>query len=227
MPGNLKSKRFLIPTIIGTGVAAYALFLRKRMLNWGATVTEVCRSLPGDDLVPAPNYQTTHAALIHTTPQDIWPWIIQLGYRRGGFYSYDWLERQAGLTGLHSADRVMPDWQEIHSGDTISISPVTPMEVSILAPERALVLHIIMNPFTAQVVDRDRQPDSPYMDWSWAFLLEPVNPTTTRFLIRVRADFQPQPMGRILSWLLIEPVHFIMESKMMRGIQIRAEANRS
>jgi hypothetical protein len=227
MRGMFKNKFFSCAIALFAGMAAYTLFLRKRLLQWGATREEVRRPFPGDSLVSDPNYQSTRAILIHAAPEDVWPWIVQIGYQRGGFYSYDWLERKAGLKGLHSTDQVVPAWQEIQPGDSVSISPVTPLEVAELEPGRALVLHAVMSPFTARIVDRTLQPEAAYMDWSWAFVLEPAGPAVTRLLVRVRANIQPQPLGRMLSWLAIEPIHTLMERKMLQGIRARAEANRS
>jgi hypothetical protein len=227
MPAKLKNKRFRVGFLLLSGGAAYALFLRKRLLQWGATSEEARRILPGDNLVGDPNYQSTRAITIEAAPNEVWPWIVQIGYQRGGFYSYDWLERNAGLKGLQSANQIVPAWQGIQPGDSVSISPVTPLEVAVLEPERAFVLHAVMNPFTARIVDRTLRPGTAYMDWSWAFVLEPAGPAATRLLARVRANFQPQPLGKVFYWLGIEPAHFVMENKMLQGIRARAEANRS
>ena len=227
MPVKRKTTRLSILAVLALGIAAYSLFLRKRLLRWGATGEETRRSLPGDSLIKNPNYQSTRAVIIFSAPKDVWPWIAQIGYQRGGFYSFDWLERKAGLIGLHSADQVVPAWQNIQPGDTVSISPITPLKIATIEPERALVLHTVMNPFTAQVIDRAVQPGTPYIDWSWAFILEPIGTTATRLLIRVRANLQPETLGRLLSWLVLEPIHFLMERKMLQGIRARAEAHRS
>jgi hypothetical protein len=227
MSAKSKNKRLPMGLILLSGAAAYALFVRQRLLQWGATNEEALQPLPGDDLVASPNYQSTRAITIKTAPSEVWPWIIQIGYQRGGFYSYDWLERKAGLKDLQSTDRIMPAWQGIQPGDTVSISPITPLDVAVLEPGQAFVLHAVMSPFTGQIVDQTLQPVSASMDWSWAFILEPAEPGTTRLLARVRANFQPQPLGKIFYWLALEPVHFLMENKMLQGIRERAEANRS
>jgi hypothetical protein len=227
MSAKSKNTRLTIGLVLLSGAAAYALFVRQRLLQWGATNEEALQPLPGDDLVAIPNYQSTRAITINAPPSEVWPWIIQIGYQRGGFYSYDWLERKAGLKNLQSTDQIMPTWQGIQPGDTVSISPITPLDVAVLEPGQAFVLHAVMSPFTGQIVNRTLQSDSASMDWSWAFVLEPAGPGTTRLLARVRADFQPQPLGKIFNWLALEPVHFLMENKMLLGIRERAEANRS
>jgi hypothetical protein len=224
MTSNAKALRFPFAIAFLFGTAAYAFFFRKLMLKWGATDEEAARPLPGDSLVSKPNYQSTHAVTVLSASKKVWPWIVQIGYQRGGFYSYDWLERQAGLVGLHSADEIVPAWQELHPGDTVLLSPVTPMKAAVLEPERAFVLHTVMNPFTAQVADSPLQPETPYIDWSWAFILEPLSTDRTRLLVRVRAKIHPHLLGKALSWLVLEPVHFLMELKMLEGLRTRAEA---
>ncbi len=205
------------------GLAVYILLGRRRLLGWGATEEETRQPLPGDSLVPEPNYQSTRAILIRAVPKNVWPWIAQIGYQRGGFYSYDWLERRGGLVGLESADKIVAAWQTVQPGDTVMISPVTPMEAAVVEPEKALVLHIRMGLFTGRAIDQSDRSGAPWIDWSWAFVLEPAGPGATRLLARVRADLQPQPLGKLVAWLALEPVHFIMERKMLQGIRARAE----
>lgn len=200
------------------GAAAYAFLLRPTLLTWGASANEISAALPGDEVLRHPNLQTTRAITIPTSPEKAWQWLIQLGYGRGGFYSYDSLERLAGLKNLHSAEEIHPDWQNIHTGDTISISPVSPMQVIRAEPNQALVLHMLMNPFTAQVTSRSTPP---FFDWTWAFILKPVNETSTRLIIRTRAEYQPAALSLLIP-VLLEPVHFMMEQKMLTGIRERA-----
>ncbi|MDK0748930.1 hypothetical protein P7A58_15550, partial [Clostridium perfringens] len=88
------------------------------------------RPLTGDELVPDPNYSSTRAISIAAPPAQVWQWLVQIGYGRGGFYSYDQLERMAGLTGLHSTNEIVPEWQALKAGETVSISPITPLQVA-------------------------------------------------------------------------------------------------
>jgi hypothetical protein len=93
--------------------------------------------LPGDSLVPAPRYQTTRTIEIAAAPESVWPWLVQIGQGRGGFYSYDLLENLLGL-GIHSAHAVLPELQSLAVGDTISLDPEDqlPMAVVELEPAR-------------------------------------------------------------------------------------------
>jgi hypothetical protein len=186
----MRLKSFTPLYLILVGLTAYVVFFRKRWLNWGMQKKPLY-NLPGDSLIPFPNYQSMRSVVIPASPKQIWPWIIQLGYERGGFYSYDSLERIAGLSGLISASQIVPTFQDIKLGDSVLISPVTPMEVAVLEPERAFVLHTKMNPFTAIVYDKALEPEGPSLNWSWAFILEPAGPEETRLIARVRGISSP------------------------------------
>jgi hypothetical protein len=144
-----------------------------------------------------------------------------MGYGRGGWYSYEWLERLIGagdFAGGGSARRVLPELQQLALGDTVALSPAGGLTVEVLDPARALVLHYRMNLLTAAPAgDGDRA----VLDWTWAFALTPVNEASCRLLARVRADYRP-PWLRLLMPFLLEPVHFIMERKMLRTIERQA-----
>src|SRR5689334_7890503 len=93
-------------------VAAYAAWLRPMHLRWGATSQEVSRPLPGDDLVPHPKGKSTHAITINSPAPNIWPWLVQLGQNKGGFYSYSWLENLVGCH-MRNTDRIVGEWQDV------------------------------------------------------------------------------------------------------------------
>jgi hypothetical protein len=201
---------------------AYVGLLRPRMARWQASPDEVTGAQPGDELLPNPLMQTTHAVTIEAPAETAWKWIVQVGYERGGFYSYDWLERAAGLAGLRSATQIDPDLQKVRLGDTIKISPVTPMTVEVLQPGRALVLHMVMSPFTAEPLSR-RNPPEPWMDWSWAFLVRPVGSQRCRLISRVRAVYAPYIALWPLVALALEPAAFVMDRKMLLTVKELSE----
>ena len=138
------------------------------------------------------------------------PWIAQLGHGRGGFYSYDALENLAGCH-IHSADQIVPEWQDVRVGDQIRLAPQVALAVALLEPRRSLVL-------------RGGAPmgnTPPPYDFTWAFALREELPGTTRLLVRERYAYT-RPWAR----LLVEPVEavsFVMTQKMLRGIRDRAE----
>jgi hypothetical protein len=198
----------------------YFAAIRPRLLGWGASRQERRQPLPGDDLVAA-RWQTTRGITISAPADQVWPWLVQMGYGRGGWYSYEWLERLIGagdFAGGGSARRVLPELQQLALGDTVALSPAGGLTVEVLDPARALVLHYRMNLLTAAPAgDGDRA----VLDWTWAFALTPVNEASCRLLARVRADYRP-PWLRLLMPFLLEPVHFIMERKMLRTIERQA-----
>src|SRR5664279_5588585 len=125
--------------VLATLALAAVPLLRARTLRWGATDTEARGELPGDDLVPDPGLTSTRAITIAAAAADVWPWIVQLGQGRGGFYSYDALENLVGCQ-IHSADHVVPEWQSIAVGDEIRLHPEGGLMVALVDPGRALVL---------------------------------------------------------------------------------------
>ena len=205
----------------GVGLALYHLVVRPWQLRWGATPPEVDGGRPGDDLVPNPMYETTRAITIGAAADEVWPWLVQIGYQRGGFYSYDWLENLAGLE-ISSAGQIDPELQHLEVGDSVRIAPETPLTVARVEPNRVLVLHNTMNPFNAQTVDLDDPEPGPFMDWTWTFTLQELDDFGTRLVVRVRASYEPRWL-RPLFYALLEPPHFLMERKMMLGIKERGE----
>jgi hypothetical protein len=218
------------PSLIRTGVALaaglalYHVMVRPWQRDWGATQAELGRALPGDELVRGVTYQTTRAITIRAPAAQVWPWLVQIGYGRGGFYSYDWLENMSGLE-IASADRIVAEHQALAVGDRVHIAPETPLTVTRLEPSRTLVLHTVMNPFTAQPVDVDAPSPGSYINWTWAFLLNELSDRTTRLVIRVRAGYQPRCLAPLV-YTVLEPAHFVMERKMLLGIKARVEKTR-
>lgn len=175
-------------------------------------------SLPGDDLKPTPwgsmpgaaakrrrqngrPLQATRAITINAPASAIWPWVVQIGQGRGGFYSYAWLE-SLGAPNVPSTDAILPEHQELKVGDPIHLHPYTPaMPVALLEEERALV-----------VGD------------SWASILRPITKTKTRLVIRNSGAFRPGIPNFILWRMFFEPINFFMERQMLLGIKKRAEA---
>ncbi|HEU4643268.1 MAG TPA: hypothetical protein VFS44_12510 [Gemmatimonadaceae bacterium] len=188
----------------GAGIATWAL-VRPRLERWGATDAEVAAKLPGDAHVPNAAIVTTNAVTIHARPADIWPWLAQLGWRRGGLYSYDWLDRLFGYLDRPSAEEVLPDFQQLHVGDTIPIGRGLSWPVLEVEPERALVLELLPGKVT------------------WSFALVPVNGNATRLVTRSRCA-PPETLRERLTLMAIEPPAFIMTRKMLLGIKRRAEA---
>jgi hypothetical protein len=196
--------------------------LRPRALAWGATCDEVVRLLPGDDLVANPLYVTTRAITVKAPAGAVWPWLVQLGQNRGGFYTYDVLENLLGLD-IHSADSICPEWQDLHAGeDYVTLDPdeYMKMTIAVLEPGRAFVLR------SGAPGEPPQAPGSFFkgeLAWSWGFYLEPLDEGTTRLIIRSRAAWADTLAARLAKPLVLEPVHFLMEERMLRGIRERAQ----
>lgn len=179
-------------------------------------------ALPGDHLVEEPAHQVTRAVTIDAPPASVWPWLIQLGADRGGFYSYDWLENLFRL-GIHNAEEVVPAWQHRVVGDVVWADAKRRggWYVAEVRPEEALVLHM------ANVAEGRpaRRTDRAAFEFVWTFALTP-GPThgTTRLVVRERVAF-----GRRMARVLMTPmgyVSFVMTRKTLLGIKARAERAR-
>jgi hypothetical protein len=205
--------------VAGAAIGAGLVGMRPWFLRWGATDDEVAMTLPGDEIVDRPRTTSTRAIEIAADPPDVWPWLAQLGQGRGGLYSYEWLENLAGCR-MVNADVVIPELQDVRVGDEIRLVPPgyrvdLAFEVAVLERDRALVLRA---PGTRE---QAFAAGLPYP--SWAFVIEPVEPGRVRLIVRWRADFVPNASGYLASKYGIEPVHFVMERKMLKGIKRRAE----
>lgn len=184
-------------------VAAYHRFLRPLHLHWGTSREEPDRAMPGDDIVDAPYLTTTRAVSIKAAPDSIWPWLVQMGNGRGGLYSYDFLDQAFGILSAPSSDKVLPEFQSLAAGDVIPLGRGPDWPVAVLHPQQAMVLE----PVPGRV--------------SWSFALYP-NGSTTRLVSRVRIRIYTRAVLWILA-PLIDMCWFIMERKMLQGIQQRAE----
>jgi hypothetical protein len=206
----MRSRYVMGVAAIGGAAVAYTLLARPALLSWGATDQEADSSLPGDELIANADLTATRAITIRASAEQVWPWLAQLGQGRGGFYSYDSLENLVGCD-IHSADRIVPEWQDVAVGDNVRFAPEVGLDVALLERERSLVL-------CGGVPIGKTAP--PY-DFTWAFALRDRPDGTTRLLVRERYAYT-----RPWAPLLVEPteaVSFVMSQKMLRGIKDRAE----
>jgi hypothetical protein len=195
---------------------AYWLWVRRRVNRWGATDEEVTKRLPGDELESPMGYRptSTRAITIDAPPEEVWPWIVQMGSGRAGFYSHDWVERLLFVTygEGRSATRIHPEWQELRVGDRVPYSRFNSVPVRMVDPPRCLVAG----------------------EW---LVLEPVDDgRRTRLVARTRGGWlEPLvlkfPLVGLLVWPFaalidrgpLELLHHYMESEMLRGVKQRAE----
>jgi hypothetical protein len=191
------------------GAAAYgALHLTRPWFNtWGATEQEKTMPVPGVEHLKNPKITATHAITIDAPRDEVWPWLLQMGVGRGGFYSYSWLENLVGC-GVRNIDEIRPELQNLKQGDAITLHPkAPPLRVTRLEAPRVLALE------------------------GWIFYLVPMGLSRTRLIVRGyavkpprTASFTQRLSNRLLQSVGFDFAHFIMERKQMREVKRLAEA---
>ncbi len=206
-------------------VALYSLLIRPWHLKWGATEAEVSRALPGDDIVPGPKIAATHAITIQAPAADVWPWLVQMGQGRAGFYSYEWIENLMGLT-IRNANQILREYQNLKVGDTVPLAPDgTGVPVAVCEPNEVLVLGGRVDSKTQGALALHDSDPNAFFETSWTFFLQPVDPYTTRLIERFRTDWGPESFANTFFYrVILEPGSFIMERAMLLGIKQRVEA---
>jgi hypothetical protein len=189
-----------------SAAAIYWFALRRLFVQWGSTPSDRAQRMSGDASILAATYTATLAVTVAAAPECIWPWLVQIGYRRGGLYSYDWLDRLFGYLDRPSADRILPEFQRLVVGDEIPIGRGGGFPVTSINPGRELVLSGGGDGF----------------QWVWEFGLYPIDATRTRLVSRniVRV---PPTVGSWILMRVIEPAAFLMTRRMLLGIRQRAE----
>jgi hypothetical protein len=194
----------------------YVFAIRRWHLNMGSTKDEAQRPLPGDELVPEPTFQWNQAVTINAPAAEIWPWLVQIGNQRAGWYSWDGLHRLLGVAGSvddprGSANRIIPELQDLKVGDVIRMMPedmgAPGYEVVSIEPERALVTHI-----------NDQNGAS------WVWVLEPVDEESTRLIVRFRQKWGAGLGNTLMFGIADELGSLVMQPKTLSGIKKRAEA---
>ena len=189
----------LIGTVLAIGV--YTQFVRPWALTWGATPEEVARRLPGDDLVPRPMFDATRAITIRAAPEQVWPWLVQAGVTRAGWYSYDLLDN----LGHHSAQRIVPELQHLEPGGIVPMSP---------DGKQGIAVHSVAAPHS--------------MVWcspgetSWTRQLDARTDGTTRLITRIRSRMRADPRS-IAFYAAVELADVWMIRKMLLTLRQRAE----
>lgn len=212
-------------------IGAYALVVRPWMRHWGFDHTEAATLFPGDELIPEASGQDTRGITIAAAPEDVWPWLVQMGFGRGGWYSIDQLDMRG-----KSANRIVDEWQALAVGDVVPTHPGGGFAVKVLEPGRALVLYA--NSATMQppdVATPDKVPtglaaSGAFMSAtpsefaaSWSFVLEPIDARRTRLIERVRYW---SAEGNLVSNVALRMLGFgvfVMMQRQMLGIRSRAE----
>lgn len=201
----------------------------------GATDAEFHASLPGDEVIPHPMIEWTRATTIDATPDAIWPWLVQMGFGRGGWYTSPTFDNIVWRIENLSASEILPEWQEVSVGDIVPDGPdyAACFRALAVAPGEHIVYRSIRHPYRGHPVDPTDAAalqrvehalveGGVYLDFSWALVLRPLDGDRARLIIRTRADYRPSLLR--LIWVPLGLVDLFRVSTMFRGIKARVEA---
>jgi len=174
----------------------------------------------GDDIIPNPKWQYTQATTIAVPPHKVWPWLVQIGQGRGGFYSYQALENLVGCN-IRNTDMIIPECQQLKAGDNVLLHPKVPYPVALVEPGRAIVLYVDTRKTTALTVPGSRPVD--YFESTWLFFIKAVGGNSTRLISRFRIDYSLSVRNKISYGYFAESISSTMQQQMLRGIKKRAE----
>lgn len=206
-----RRSRAALAVLGGMAAAAHALFIRPRMLQWGSTEEERTRPLAGDDVEAGADYVTTRAATIHAPAATVWPWLMQMGRDRAGFYTHNWVERLL-RSGIPDTAELRPEWQHIEVGDLVR----TNHEIG-GKPIGWLV--VAVDPGESLVLASKSMPAGTY-----AFVLDPIGEGECRLIVRDRARWKWWEWP--FAAFVFEPLHAYMETGLIEGVRQRAERHR-
>jgi hypothetical protein len=223
---------------VATGMAiAYGLQLREQYRSWGLVRSDQGRALPGDDLVTDPDLAETRSLVIDAPPSAVWPWLAQLGYGRGGWYSYQQLDRPWSPTGGplgDSSDAILEEFQDLAEGDLVPTHPEGGFIARVVEPDSALVLFLddamtrehleeMVAEASEEAVEAVSEMEMPPFAVSWAFLLEPVGKDRTRLVERMRVHIEDISDSQRRGVPVLKMGVFVLMRSQMLGIGQRAE----
>jgi len=197
----------------------YLLILWPWISHWGATNEEVLQPLPGDDLIENASLVTTKAITIEASPEEIWPWLLQLGVDRGGMYSYLWVENWLLRLNVENSDVVRPEWQHLQVGDFIRF---TPKKYTLNPGPGLYVLAMETNYALAGCFGMEGLAVDCNKSATWQFVLVPQANRATRLILRSRNAGPPSLLASFTG-KLGSAFQFYMERKMLLGLKERAE----
>jgi proline iminopeptidase len=210
-------------TFLVASLGAYALVVRPRLIRWGATDDEVAGPYPGEEIIPGgQRSSSTMAVTIDAPPSQVWPWLVQMGCKRAGWYSWDHLDNW----GFASAKRIHPEWQDVSVGDHLPSMPDGSQwwEVAALEPERFLGLRASVDLHHGRPFDPKGTRPRYYTDSLWGFLLEALPSMRTRLVVSGYWALEPRWLQPVATVLLLEAAHWIMQMRQFENLKRRAEA---
>lgn len=196
-------------------------FLRPIRSHWGVSEEIAKRVYPGDGAVPEPQWSWTHGIEIAAPVQQVWPWVVQLGQDKAGFYSYQGLENLVGCH-VHNSSVIHPEWQALKPGDGFRLHPTIVFEVQEVLANHYFWVASAIDPHSGQPPAADRQTQA--LKASWLFWLEALDNKRCRMISRYRVAYSLESMNRIFFGPgLMEPIGFVMDRRMLEGIKARVE----
>jgi hypothetical protein len=190
-------------------LVAYIIWARPFQLSWGATAFEINRSMPGDERRGQPIFLATRAITINGTPDNIYPWLIQMGYGRAGFYGYDIVENLGSERGIHSADRILPEFQTFTVGDEVPISPVAYLYFYAIEP----------NEYIVWSEEKGEFPGA----FTWA--LYPIDKDHTRLVSRIGWNYHWSEPSLLPLDIFTEFTDHLAVREILQGVKGRVEGH--
>jgi proline iminopeptidase len=196
--------------------AAYLAVVRPRLLRWGATADEVQGPYPGADLIPDSIRSATMAVTIEAPPSQVWPWLVQMGTDRAGWYSWDRLDN----FGRRSAEALHPEWQDIALGQHLAAKPDGSewWEVAALEPEQFLGLRMSLD-LRGRPFDPAGTRPRYYTDSLWGFELRSLPHAATRLVVSGYWALEPKWLQPIMSVAVLEPSHWVMQTRQFSNLK--------
>jgi hypothetical protein len=210
-----------LAALLAVSAGVYVLVVRPRMLRWGASDDELGAPYPGAEVIPGGQRGATMAVTIDAPPSRVWPWLVQMGCDRAGFYSWDRLDN----AGVPSAERIHSEWQELGVGNRLAATPsgATWFEVAALEPERFLGLRAPINLRNGRPFDTSLPRPRFYIDALWGFQLKALADDRTRLVVSGYASARPRALAKIADLVFWEPAHWIMQTRQFANLKTRAE----
>lgn len=221
MKSRQTSARRLV-ALLALSAGAYGLAVRPRMLRSGAADDEVRQPYPGDGLIPGGRRSATMAVTIDAPPSRVWPWLVQMGCDRAGWYSWDRLDNG----GVPSAEQIHPEWQDVSVGDRLASTPSGGawFEVAALDPERFLGLRASIDLLGGRPFDTAGPRPRFYVDALWGFQLKAWPEGRTRLVVSGYATTRPRLLQVVADLFFWEPAHWVMQKRQFANLKRRAES---
>lgn len=202
----MKTRTLVGAALVGGMVAAYVSVIRPRQMRWGATPEEAERSLPYDDLVSDPTWSSTRAVTVEATREQIWPWLVQLGWGRAGWYGYDLVDNG----GKPSAWEIMPEHQHMEAGTAFPMSPWTAMYCRDFQEPSWILMRMGNEEGTTDI-------------GTFLYYLDPIDDRHTRLIIRMRDKYRWFSPPILAIQLAVDVCDIFFQWKHLLGVKARAE----